>query len=317
MKKPLFARFQKDRRLGVSEGKRRYDLPLTSGAGTGFMVLLIGLMTFLAMMAIAAGFALNGMTRHWTSSLENTLTIEIPAARPNGKIRDSAEITALARSVAQTLKNNPHIENLEVLEAEQISDLLAPWLGKDVTLNDMPLPGLISVHLYDSEPETLKALTSAVESVAADIRIDAHERWLGDILRLVRTLELSAGLVTLIIMITTVTAIMGAVRSRMAEHKDDIELLHMMGASDMYVMRQFRRHALILSFKGALGGVTFGTLTLAGMALLNRSAAQSLLPDFSLSGLQVLGLLSLPLAVCFIAAMTSRFTVLRVLSRMP
>lgn len=309
--------FSKDRRLGVSEGRRRYDLPLSNGAGTGFMILLIGLMTFLAMMSIAAGFALDSMSRRWTSGLENTLTIEIPAALPGGKLRNDAEIREIERVVSRTLKKNGNIESLDVLEKKQIADLLSPWLGGDAALEDMPLPGLVSVRLASSEPHELESLKKTLGGIAPDIRIDAHESWLGDILRLARSLKISAALVTLVVIATTVTAVAGAIRSRMAEHRDDIELLHMMGASDIYVMRQFRRHAVILALRGAVAGVAGGGLALLAVAAFNRGAWESLLPDFSLSAVQVFTLLSLPALVCLIASATSRFTVLRVLSRMP
>lgn len=312
-----FSAFQKDRRLGVSEGRRRYDLPLSDGAGTGFMILLIGLMTFLAMMSIAAGFALDGMSSRWTSGLENTLTIEIPAALPSGKLRGEPEIREIERVISRTLKKNDNIESLDVLEEKQIAELLSPWLEGDNLLEDVPLPGLVSVRLRSSEEKEMDALKTALGDIAPDIRIDAHESWLGDILRLARSLKFSTALVTLVVMITTITAVAGAIRSRMAEHKDDIELLHMMGASDIYVMRQFRRHAVILALRGALAGVAGGGLALLAVAMLNRGAGENLLPDFSLSPLQILILLALPVAVCLIASETSRFTVLRVLSRMP
>lgn len=309
--------FKKDRKLGVSEGRRRYDLPLGEGPGAGFMILLIGLMTFLAMMSISASFALDGMSRRWTSGLENTLTIEIPAVLPDGKPRGKAEIREIERILSRKLKNDENIERLDVLDEKQIAELLSPWIGEGIEIDGMPLPGLVSVHLRRSEPEDLKEVAAALNSVAADIRIDAHESWLNDILNLAGSLKISTMLVALVVLATTITAIAGAIRSRMAEHKDDIELLHMMGASDIYVMRQFRRHAVFLALKGALAGMAAGGLALMIVDFFNRKAAESLLPDFSLSLLQFLILLCLPAAVCLIAAETSRFTVLRVLSRMP
>ncbi|MBI2234772.1 MAG: permease, partial [Micavibrio aeruginosavorus] len=67
----------KERTIGRAE-KRRYDLPLNKGAGTAFLVTLIGLMTFLAMLALTSSFTLSAMTQRWTSGLENRITIEIP-----------------------------------------------------------------------------------------------------------------------------------------------------------------------------------------------------------------------------------------------
>ena len=54
---------KKDRKLGVAEGKRLYDLPLDKTEGSGFLIMLIALMSFLAIMAIASSFALGAMTQ--------------------------------------------------------------------------------------------------------------------------------------------------------------------------------------------------------------------------------------------------------------
>ena len=107
---------KKDRALGVSNG-RQYDLPLQSGSdgngGNGFLILLIALMTFLAVLALMAGFALAQMTAHWTSGLQNQITIEIPAENENGNIRSASDINALSRKVESKIQDYSFIESLE------------------------------------------------------------------------------------------------------------------------------------------------------------------------------------------------------------
>ncbi len=313
MKLPFF----KDKKLGVGTGKGRYDLPLNNGAGAGFMVLLIGLMTFLALIALAGSFALGGITERWSSGLENRGTIEIPAALKNGSVRKDTGIKALSDSVNATLKDHPNIKSLKVLSAEEIHDLVSPWLGESFSSDEYPLPGLISIEMHTQEKAEIKALRDTLKGIAPDIALDTHESWLNDILKLAGSLQLSAGLITLIIALTTVTAIAGAIRSRMAEHRDDVELLHLMGASDYYIMRQFQKHALILSVKGALAGLAL-TLACFGMiAIVSSSSHAGMLPDLSLSVRQVLIVLMTPIAIAVISWFTARFTVLRVLSLMP
>jgi len=313
----LLSRLSGNRRLGIAENKGRYDLPLNQSAGTHFLVLLVALMTFLAMMAITATMMLGGITQHWSSGLENKLTIEIPALKPDGKIREPSEIQSLSDGLSKTLKANPNIKSLEVLTKEQINELVAPWLGDDAVLNDIPLPGLISLHLHIRDDAKLVQIKKAAERAAPDIRLDTHESWLGDILRLARTMKLSSLIVTLIIIFTTVTAIAGAIRSRMAEHRADIELLHLMGASDLYITRQLQRHAVVLTFKGSAFGVLSAFVILFVLSLIGGDNADGLLPALSFSSVQIAFLLILPLFAGLIASQTARFTVLRVLGQMP
>ncbi len=310
------SRFRKNKRLGIADSKGRYDLPLNKSAGSNFMIVLVALMTFLAMMALSATFLLNSVTHHWSSGLENSLTIEIPASDAEGKLRTQDDIAALSKRVQDTLQPFAEINSATALSQEEIQELVSPWLGEDLSIGDMPLPGLISVELNSRNPENLKSITDAVTAIAKDIKIDTHETWLNDILRLAGTLKISASFVTLIIGLTTITAIAGAIRSRMAEHRDDIELLHLMGASDMYITKQLQRHALILTIKGSIFGLGAG-LAIIGLMSLLGSSDNPVMPGLSLSIPNTVGLLLLPIAISFIGWITARFTVLRVLGQMP
>lgn len=320
MKMPAFSNlwpFSKNRRLGVGERKGGYDLPLNASSGSNFLILLVALMSFLAMMALSATMVLGGITHHWSSGLENKLTIEIPAQKPDGSLRGAGEIEAMSKSVVATLEPHPNIKVITALNEDDIHGLVSPWLGDDVVLDELPLPGLLSVELHVRDEAKLRDIQKALNSVAKDIRLDTHENWLNDILRLAGTLKFSALIVTLIIGLTTVTAIAGAIRSRMAEHKADIELLHLMGASDLYITKQLQRHAVILTLKGAALGVLGGLLILLMLFVFGGQGDAATLPGLRLGGLQIVFLLMLPAVIGAIASYTARFTVLRVLGQMP
>jgi cell division transport system permease protein len=309
--------FQKDRKLGIAEQKGRYDLPLHQSAGKTFLIVLVGLMTFLGMMMLTTSFALHSLAGRWSSGLENAATIEIPAAHKEKNLRSDEDIAKLAKRVEEKLSTFSGVKSHTLLDKKDVSALISPWLGEDIAMDSIPLPGLISVELRDNDPETLARLQSALADISEDIRIDTHEEWLSEILQLAGGLKLGALLITALIVFVTVIAIAGAVRSRMAEHQPDIELLHLMGASDYYIMRQFQRHATAMTFKGSAAGIVGGIVCLLTIALVSGQSAQNLLPDFSLSGVQILILLCLPLFMCSIAFITARFTVLHVLRQMP
>ena len=132
----------------------------------------------------------------------------------------------------RSLRNNPAVDQTHVLSDEEIQDLVKPWLGDNLLLAKVPLPGLISVKLTESKPETIDALTHAVTGAVANAQLDTHKSWLQDLLRFTGALQFAAAVLTLVIGFTAVTAVAGAVRSRMAVHSADVELLHLMGASD-------------------------------------------------------------------------------------
>ena len=308
---------KKGRRLGSAKNKGRYDLPLNASHGTGFLVQLIALMTFLAVMALAASFALGSMTDHWSSGLENKATIEIPAERKDGSIRTPADIVELTTAAENRLRKLAYVKTVDILREEEIQELIAPWLGQDIILQDIPLPGLISLDLHLSNDEVLRGLSNELGAVSKDIKIDTHESWLADLLRLTGALQFAAAMVALIISVTTISAVMGAVQTRMALHHEEIELLHLMGASDEYITRQLQRHALIIGLKGSSAGALAALIVLILIAVISGETAAALLPSFDINILHIAALLAVPCAACLIAATTARFTVLRALSLMP
>mgnify|MGYP001231402632 FL=1 len=307
-----------DKKLGVATGKRRYDLPLNKGAGTGFLILLIALMTFLGVMALAGSFALGSMAHHWSSGLENKMTIEIPADDGSGEIRDRAQIEVLSDKINDLLSAKNYIRSVHVLSQGEIHDLIAPWLGEEAgNMPDMPLPGLISVDMITLTPRLMEEMQTEIAAIAPNIVLDRHESWLGDILRLTGALQFATIFITLMIGATTIIAIAGAVKSRIAIHRKDVELLHLMGASDRYISRQFQRHALILALQGAVAGTIGGALILLAVSLFAGDTASALLPEFTLNMVHIFTLIMLPAFACLIAALTAKYTVLRELALMP
>lgn len=308
---------RREKKLGSAGGKRRYDLPLNKGGGTQFLTLLIALMTFLAMLALAASFALSAMTERWSSGLENQITIEIPAEDIEGTLLTNDEIRRRTYKIAAILDNQAGILEKTIMSEEEIKELVKPWLGDGVLLADMPLPGLISLKLKEITPQTVALLEARIKTVAENARLDTHEEWLEDLLRFTRAMQFAALVLTVVIGLTTIIAVVGAVRSRMAEYHAEVELLHLMGATDDYISGQLQRHSRSLAFRGGIFGVILGILMLIFMGWIAGEMEINLLPDFVLGKSQMFVLSMLPVLAALIATIAARQTVLRVLAQMP
>ncbi len=322
MEVPHLPGSKKDKRLGISQGRRKYDLPLNHDEGARFLVLLISLMTFLAVMALAFSFSLGGLVDRWSSGLENKLTIEIPAETPNGKIRTAKDVQTLAEEVSEVLQKNDALLNITILDKKEIGLLLEPWLGADFidnsVISEIPIPALISAEIKSNATPDLDVLKYELSKIVPNIVLDQHEDWLEDLLNFTSTLQLCAAIVVFLILFTTLIAVAGAIRSRMAEYKDDVELLHLMGARDGYITKQFQRHARIMGLQGGVIGVGLGFLVMAILYGFSGSVeGGAALPSLRLSFLHYAILLLVPVLMCAVTSLGSRYTVLRVLARMP
>lgn len=308
---------KREKALGVASGKRVYDLPLNRGSGSAFLVLLIGLMTFLAMMALAASFALSAMTTRWSSGLEGRLTVEIPATDAGGQSLKHEDVKSRTDQIAAALQQHPAVANVHVLTDQEITDLLKPWLGDDLPMANLPVPGLVSIQLRQSDSSTMKQLSERILNIDPRAKLDTHEEWLRDIIRFTGALQFAAAILTIVIGVTTAAAVAGAVRARMAVNRDEIEILHLMGAADSYISRQFQRHSLVLSLQGAVAGLIAGTLALVTISWICGHMEVDLVPDFSLKIWQMLVLACLPPAAAAISMFTARHTVDTALKQLP
>lgn len=314
----MFSRFKtKDRVLGLATKTRRYDLPLNKGSGGTFLIVLIALMSFLAVLALTSSFALSAMTDRWVSGLENQASIEIPAEDKNGDFIERQTLKNISVRLEGFLKTHPAVETTEIMGDEDIAQLVAPWLGEDMELSTMPMPGIITVKFKDNVTFDMSVLRKNIQDLAPTARLDLHESWLATVLRFTGALNFASILVSIVIGITTIVAVGGAVQSRIAIYKEELELLHLMGASDQYISRQLQRYILILCLKGAAIGVIVGFVILMIIGWFMGRLDLNLIPDFTLTKGQILALLLLIPLTALIGMVTARQTVLRALRLMP
>jgi cell division transport system permease protein len=128
--------------------------------------------------------------------------------------------------------------------------------------------------------------------------------------------------ILVLIGIAAVLTTIFATRAVLAVHQNVIEILHVLGARDSYIARQFARQALGLGLRGGLIGWILAAATLA---LLGHAASAAailgpglrLVPAISLLPWQWSLLVLVPIAAAAISYFTALATVHGALARMP
>lgn len=308
---------KKERFLGISTGKRCYDLPLDSNAGNKFIKMLVCLMTILLLLSFAGAFALSSIAQNWSSGLEGKASVEIPAVDENGALLDKEKISRQTILVSEALKDISLIREITVLKESDIIELVKPWLGDTIDTSTTPLPGIIAIEFHQHAEIDYGVIENRIQSIAPQARLDTHDSWLSDILKLTNSLRFAAFIIISVIGLTTIVAIAGAVRTRLSAYKEDLELLHLMGAGDNYISGQFQKHTMILAFQGSLIGMIIGLILLFLINILLASKGVTLLPNFSLTVNQKIFMIAIPFILAALSMLTARFTVLRTLAQMP
>jgi cell division transport system permease protein len=278
-----------------------------------FLPWLIALMVYLAALALVCAMAMAKMVDRWDSGLSGSITVQVPPPETSAPGAQEAVIV----KVVELLLDTEGVHSAEVLEADEIATLLEPWLGAGAAYGELPLPTLISVGVDPAAAPDYRDLAQRLARAAPGTLLDDHQSWLGQLLDLARTIELVAALIVILVGASAVAMVVFATRMGLAIHGRVIELLHLIGALDAYVAREFEIHALKLALRGGAFGLLLAIATVALVARLFERLESVLLPELTLSPIEWAALVALPLAISVVAMLTARFTVLGNLGRMP
>jgi len=289
---------------------RRSDLPLDKDALSRFLPWLIAFMVFLAVLAMAGMLALNIVAQRWDRGISGTLTVQITPVDDAGK--DAERLQAVLAILAAT----PEIARYESLGDDRLMQLLEPWLGSAAGARDLPLPRLVDVELKPKASLDVQALSRRLSGRVPGASIDDHRVWLERLVRLIQTVQGLATLVLAFIALATVGTVVFTTRTGLAVHREAIEVLHLIGAQDSYVARQFASRALALGLKGGIIGLALALPTLLAIGYFAQQLDSSLIPTVRLGAAHWAIVGALPVVVAIIAMVTARMTVLKTLSRL-
>jgi cell division transport system permease protein len=293
----------------MASKRSRQAVPLDRDASGRYLPLLVAIMVYLAALALTGAFAMNKLAERWDSGLSGALTVQVPAEAAAADPQMTGLVAALAAL--------PGVLTVEPLETRQMNALLEPWLGEAVLSGDLPLPRLIAVTVDAAHPPDVGELRRLVGEMAPGGLVDDHQRWLGRLLDLTRAVEIMAVIVVALVIFAACIMVAFVTRMGLAAHDQAIELLHLIGAQDSYVARQFQNHALSLGLRGGLLGLALALPTLYLARVLLQRIDSGLLPDLRFLPYEWSLLILLPVAAALITMLTARITVLRTLSRLP
>ncbi len=289
------------------------DLPLGGDATSRFLAWIIGFMVILGALALAAGMLLSDVGGGWRAELSGRLSVQI---MPGADGDTDAAHQARALQAVEFLRRQPEVATVTLLDDARVAKLLEPWLGPRLPADVLPMPKLIDVELSPDRPVDTMDLARRIAEAVPGIIIDDHGVWLQRLLKLFGAIELAALSIVALIFLAAAATVVFTTRAGLDIHGETIELLHLVGAEDHYIARQFQTHAMVLALKGGAFGLAVAVAALVAIETVARNAATGIIPDLSLSVGQWLVLACLPLVAALIATATARLTVMRTLGRM-
>jgi cell division transport system permease protein len=288
----------------------RNDLPLAGDVSARFLPWIIGCMVYLAALAMTAAMLADKLGARWHGELAGSFSVQIPPPEGDAAARDAA-----LKRVVDLLSGIKGISSVRLVSDAEKAHLLEPWLGQAGLPEEVRLPDLIIVRTAADARIDLTGLARDVAGVVPGSTIEDHAAWQSDVVAFAQSIKLLAGIVIGLIVAAAVTTVVFVTKTGLAIHRRVIEIVHLVGAKDGYIARQFLANACRLGLVGGIGGVAMAAVTLVGLERILGPGTTALLPGLSLDTSQWIMLAILPLAVSAVAMITAHLTVLLALAR--
>lgn len=283
------------------------------------LTLVIAIMCFLACLTAGGVYMVNQSASAWLRDIASEVTLQIEP-------RERVDMEKSVRDAAAFLAKQPGVRSVRPFTHEESAALVEPWLGKSDALKALPIPRLIAVEVDRSAPPDMDALRARITAELPGATLDDHRHWQQQIRTVTRSLALGGLAILMLVGAATTAIIVSATRSSMLSNHEIVEVLHLVGATDRYIAREFERHFLRLGIRAGLVGASFAMLVFLLMPLGMEALGGNVVTMAEMRRLFGAGALDLPgyavlvVVVVVIAALcmlTSRFGVYRILDKEP
>ena len=283
---------------------------LPQGSLAGPVPWVIAIMVALTVVATAAGLALSNIADGARAELSGGATVQVVQADPEERQRQAARAEEVLAGFAD-------VATIRQVPESELEKLLEPWLGAGVDREAVPMPALIDVRLREeATPDRLRRMRAAILQVAPDARIDAQSTWLKPVFSAIASLQYLAIALVLLLAGTSTAAVFLAARSALGANRDTIEIVHLLGGTDVQIARVFQR---TVGFDATLGGAVGLVLGMAAVLFLGQQFAaldSGMVTGGGLGWLDWLAIAAVPVITVALAMVTARLTVVAALRKM-
>lgn len=284
-------------------------VPVDSAAGRA-LVAVIAILTFLASLSAGAALLTARASEQWRGAVANEMTIQV---RPDSRRNIEADV-ARAVEMAQGVASVSEVRAVPKAESDK---LLEPWLGAGLDLVELPVPRLIVVRLKGTPGPELAAFKDNLRREVPTASLDDHRLWLRRLSTMANTIILAGVATVLLVLSAAALAVAFATRGAMAGSRDSVEVLHLVGADDAFIAREFQSRFVRLGLKGGgAGGLAaivaiaiLGWFTSRWSAAPESEQLQALFGAFEIGWSGYAVVLLVAVIVAAIAGLVSRFTV--------
>ncbi len=261
-----------------------------------FMTAIMGIMTFLAVMALGISLAIGTGVVRWNHQWANFVSVQITGE----------ENIARVKKIIDT--NREKFESVHELSANEMTRLMAPWVGGGNSALEKYLPKMIEIEFQDESD-----ITSMRDAIGKNARFVRHSDALKPSISAGWKIVMILGMVLVLIIGTIGVCVSFIARNTAVLHRRELEILNQIGASDSFVIRQMQ----IIVTKICLGACGIGFVAalpvLAAILAISRSARVGLMAMLDISGTGWFFIAIVPVTIIIFAIFVTRHSTRKIL----
>ena len=295
---------------------RKQELPLKNDNTSPFLQIIISIAVFIFAITLSGVLSINSILENWHQSILGSLTVQIMPISDSNLEKAQAETLAYQDKAVEFLQTVDGILKVTPLNDEQLKNLIHPWLGDGVNIDNLPIPRIIDVKLAaDADIDFLK-LAQDLVIASPQASLDNHKLWLSKLIKFAGGLKLIASTILLLVTIISAGAIFYTTQMNLGLHRNIIEILHIIGAKDTYIAQQYAKRMAFLGLIGGLFGLLFAIPTIFFISSLATQIEGGIISEATLSFANWFLILILPFFAMSISMSTAYYTVKRTLQKM-
>lgn len=218
--------------------KKSVDLPLGQDSSAGFVPWVLGMMLWVALLAGMIGVGISFYIHQTVSQNRFQVTVALPA------IAQEAERSQREKQLYTQLGALEGVAGISPLSQAQIQKI-ATQINL-VIPSDTPAPLPIVVDVVLSQPyttQTLDRLRTQIDAISADAMVFVHQELLGQFMHWLFFVRQLVWAIVGFFFVAALLVVAFSVRTGVRIHHSILEILHVMGAPERYISKQFQRHA--------------------------------------------------------------------------
>ncbi|MCI5634531.1 MAG: hypothetical protein MR350_03630 [Alphaproteobacteria bacterium] len=295
---------------------RRGEINTEDDDTSAFMYVLTSIYMYLFIVVLAIVMAINAMADSWKKDIMGSVTVQIIPVEDENKHVDAEKTLEQQNKVLQYIENLSAVASAKALDTQTIEKLMTPWLGNKVNISSLPIPVLLDVKLKPNSELNYDEVTRGLRQVSEYASIDNHRLWLNRLLKFAASLKNIAITVLLMVIGICAFSIYYSTRTSLGININSIEILHIIGAKDDYIARQYARNFVKIGFFSGIIGLMAAIPSIILVAKYGVSTGSGLIKGAQLSTLAWSLIMTTPLFSALYAMIVSYFTVKKSLEKM-